>query len=104
MRCASLIPVVLSGVVPSISSFARTPSFTSKRISSLCSTANDCVEVTVETKPIPGMKPGTSGLRKKVEVWQGTTSDTKNYVENFVQSLMNVAVKKNGGKMLDTYV
>jgi phosphoglucomutase len=40
---------------------------------------------TVSTTPIPDMRPGTSGLRKKVEVWQG-----EHYVE------------KNGGKMLDT--
>ena len=53
--------------------------------------------VTVPTSPIEGMRPGTSGLRKKVEVWQG-----KNYVENFIQSLIETAVDANGGKMLDT--
>eukprot|EP00588_Corethron_pennatum_P006561 CAMPEP_0194293574 /NCGR_PEP_ID=MMETSP0169-20130528/48223_1 /TAXON_ID=218684 /ORGANISM="Corethron pennatum, Strain L29A3" /LENGTH=115 /DNA_ID=CAMNT_0039042123 /DNA_START=92 /DNA_END=435 /DNA_ORIENTATION=+ len=41
----------------------------------------------VPTSPIAGMRPGTSGLRKKVEVW----SDTPHYVENFVQSLLDVA-------------
>eukprot|EP01082_Thalassiosira_pseudonana_P002290 g2282.t1 g2282 contig11:1077139-1079289(-) len=57
-------------------------------------------EVTsVPTTPIEGMKPGTSGLRKKVEVWQG-----EHYVENFIQSLIDTAVEKNGGKMLDTIV
>jgi len=60
--------------------------------------------ITVDTKPIAGMKPGTSGLRKKVEVWQGSTDQTKNYVENFIQSLLNVAVIKNGGEMLDTLI
>ncbi len=53
--------------------------------------------VTVTTEPIQGMRPGTSGLRKKVEVWMG-----EHYVENFIQSLINTAAAANGGKMLDT--
>jgi phosphoglucomutase len=53
--------------------------------------------VTVPTIPIEGMRPGTSGLRKKVEVWMGP-----HYVENFIQSLIDTAVDANGGKMLDT--
>lgn len=53
--------------------------------------------VTVPTTPIEGMAPGTSGLRKKVELWMG-----ENYVENFIQSLIDTAVDANGGKMLDT--
>jgi hypothetical protein len=44
----------------------------------------------VPTEPIQGMKPGTSGLRKKVEVWQG-----KNYLENFVQALIDTVIAKN---------
>lgn len=47
----------------------------------------------VETEPIQGMKPGTSGLRKKVEVWQG-----KNYLENFIQALVDTVTARNGGK------
>ena len=55
----------------------------------------------VPTAPIRGMKPGTSGLRKKVEVWQGKEGD-KYYVENFIQSLLDTATEKNGGKVPGT--
>mgnify|MGYP005848241539 CR=1 FL=1 len=55
----------------------------------------------VPTTPIQGMKPGTSGLRKKVEVWQGKEGD-KYYVENFIQSLIDTATEKNGGKVPET--
>lgn len=50
------------------------------------------------------MKPGTSGLRKKVEVWQGLEESTSHYLENFVQCLLDTATSKNGGKVPDTYV
>jgi phosphoglucomutase len=56
----------------------------------------------VPTTPIPGMKPGTSGLRKKVEVWQG--QNDKYYVENFIQSLLDTAQANNGGEMLKTII
>ena len=58
---------------------------------------------TVETAPIAGMKPGTSGLRKKVEVWQGVDDEgNKYYVENFIQSLLDTAIAKNDGKVPST--
>jgi phosphoglucomutase len=56
----------------------------------------------VATTPIAGMKPGTSGLRKKVEIWQGVDEANKNYVENFIQSLLDTATENNGGEVLDT--
>ena len=55
------------------------------------------VIITVPTSPIEGMRPGTSGLRKKVEIWMG-----KHYIENFIQCLIDTAMASNGGKMLDT--
>ena len=42
----------------------------------------------VPTSPIAGMRPGTSGLRKKVEVWQ-----EGGYIENFIQSLVDGALR-----------
>ncbi len=58
--------------------------------------------VEVDTAPIAGMKPGTSGLRKKVEVWQGVDEENKYYVENFIQSLIDTAKASNNGEQLDT--
>mmetsp|Transcript_19069 Transcript_19069/g.23470 ORF Transcript_19069/g.23470 Transcript_19069/m.23470 type:complete len:648 (+) Transcript_19069:295-2238(+) len=69
---------------------------------SLHSTTSTFVEL--ETSPIAGMRPGTSGLRKKVEVWQGVDKENKNYVENFIQSLIDTAKEANDGQQLDTVI
>ena len=49
---------------------------------------------TVETRPIPGQKPGTSGLRKKTRTFRES-----GYLENFVQSVFD-ATGGAGGKTL----
>lgn len=49
----------------------------------------------VQTTPIEGQKPGTSGLRKKVKVFM-----EKNYTENFIQCILDAQRDRLKGSTL----
>lgn len=79
---------------------ATTTSLSATTASSRKNAAGTVIDV--PTKPIEGMKPGTSGLRKKVEVWQAVDASNEHYVENFIQSLLDTATAKNDNHLPKT--
>jgi hypothetical protein len=101
MRFPSLVAAAMAILPSAMSTGAFTPkAFVARKVLSEFHATATIDEVV--TSPISGMKPGTSGLRKKVEVWQGVDASNKYYVENFIQSLIDTATESNGGEILET--
>jgi phosphoglucomutase len=102
MRLSFLAVAAVAVLPATVSTDAFSPqAFLPRKTLGKCQ-ASTATVTEVQTNPISGMKPGTSGLRKKVEVWQGVDESNKYYVENFIQSLLDTAQEKNGGYTLDT--
>ena len=91
---------ILSSSSSSSSSSTTSASSASTRSGGNTSSGGTVMEV--PTQPIPGMKPGTSGLRKKVEVWQAVDPSNQHYLENFIQSLLDTAIAKNDNQVPNT--
>jgi phosphoglucomutase len=100
-------PLAVSTFAPKRTNVAFHRRSSSSSISAQSQSTIAGTPIEVPTTPIEGMKPGTSGLRKKVEVWQGIDSKNSHYVENFIQSLLDTAAAKNerdNGKMPETMI
>lgn len=103
MKFSVVVAAAFAVLPQTVSTDAFSPkAFTPRHIKNLVHRLTASAITEVSTIPIAGMNPGTSGLRKKVEVWQAVDEGNKNYIENFVQSLLDTAVDNNGGKMLET--
>ena len=106
MRFPTLAVTAMAIFHPALSTGAFAPkAFVPNTKNSECNAATTSI-IDIPTTVISGMKPGTSGLRKKVEVWQGTDDEIKEkyYVENFIQSLLDTATENNGGKVPKTLI
>lgn len=104
MRFPTLAVTAMAIFHPALSTGAFAPkAFVPNTKNSECNAATTSI-IDIPTTVISGMKPGTSGLRKKVEVWQGVDESNKYYVENFIQSLLDTAKDSNEGEMLDTVI
>ena len=96
------LALALNPTISSTEAFHPFVTSPQKRVAHELRSAVTGSNIEVATSPIQGMRPGTSGLRKKVEVWQGIDEKNKYYLHNFIQSLIETAAASNNGKMLET--